>query len=124
MEEPPTEQDATDEVAGMADSSWLNDVSSSMRAPAADVSCEALHLALSVVHIDRAWHAGAISAEASMQALHRAVGGAASRYNRSSRAIASGALSRPPRHGTVSERALEVDGQKECDPVSVMLPMA
>jgi hypothetical protein len=91
MEEPPTEHDATDGVAVMANSSWVDDVSTSMAhgapatrgqwVPAAEITCEALHLALSAVHIDLAWHAGAISAEASMEALHRAVGGATSGYD-------------------------------------------
>ncbi len=39
-----------------------------------DVTCEALHLALNALHIDMAWHAGVISAEAAMEDLHRAIG--------------------------------------------------
>jgi hypothetical protein len=136
MEEPPTEHDATDDVAVMANSSWLDDASTSIThgaavpatcgqgVPAAEVTCEALHLALSTVHIDLAWHSGVVSAEASMEALHRAVGRATSRYNRSTRASASGAVSRPAPHKTVSRRAPDLGGETECDPVSVMLPMA
>jgi hypothetical protein len=94
MERPPTEHDATEEVAVMADSSWVNDVSKLMTqdvamtttrqqcVPAGDVTCEALHLALSAIHIEMTWHAGVISAEASMEALVRAVGRTTSRYNR------------------------------------------
>ncbi|HEV3312319.1 MAG TPA: hypothetical protein VG815_17550 [Chloroflexota bacterium] len=94
MEAPPTERDATDDVAVMANSSWVNDVSTltthgagtpmtrQRGDSAAEVTCEALHLALSAVHIDLAWHAGVVSAEASMEALHRAVGGATSGYDR------------------------------------------
>jgi hypothetical protein len=93
MEEAPTEHAATSDVTVMANSSWVNDVSTLTTHGAAlpmtrqlgnsaEVSCEALHLALSAVHIDRAWHAGVVSAEASMEALHQAVGGATSGYDR------------------------------------------
>lgn len=40
---------------------------------AGDVTCEALHLALSALHIDIAWHAGVLSAEAAMDGLHREI---------------------------------------------------
>jgi hypothetical protein len=94
MKEPPTEQDATDYIDVMANSSWVNDMSTLTRHgtsvpmtrqqgnSAAEVTCGALHLALSAVHIDLAWHAGVVSAEASMEALHRAVSGATSGYDR------------------------------------------
>jgi hypothetical protein len=87
------EHDATDKVGVMANSSWVDDVSTQtthgaafpmtpQQGNSAAVTCEALHLALSAVHIDQAWHAGVVSAEASMEALHRAVGGATSGYDR------------------------------------------
>jgi hypothetical protein len=94
MGEPPTEHDATDDVAFMAHSSWVNDVSTLTTHlaavplarrrgdSAAEVTCKALHLALRAVHIDLAWHAGMVSAEASMEALHRAVGGSTSGFDR------------------------------------------
>lgn len=41
---------------------------------AEDVTCEALHLALSALHIDIAWHAGVMNAEAAMERLHREIG--------------------------------------------------
>jgi hypothetical protein len=92
MERPPTEPDATEDVAVMADSSWVNDVSPLMTqgvampttreqgVPVGDVTCEALQLALTALHIDMAWHAGVMSAEASMEALDREVGRTTSRY--------------------------------------------
>jgi hypothetical protein len=122
MERPLTEHDATEDVAVMTNSSWVNNVSTLMTpgaampmtrqqsVPAGDVTCEALHLALSAIHIDMAWHAGVMSAEASMEALHREVGRTTSRYNRSTRARASEAVSRPPPHRTVSRRTPDLGG--------------
>jgi hypothetical protein len=98
MERPPTEHDATEDAGVISNSSWVNDVSTLVTqgatmpttrrqgVPAADVTCEALLLALSAIHIDMAWHAGVISAEASMEALDREVGRTTSRYNRSTSA--------------------------------------
>jgi hypothetical protein len=100
MKRPPTEHDATEDVAVMVNSSLVNHVSTLVTqgatmpttrqqgVPAGDVTREALHLALSAIHIDMAWHAGVISAEASMEALDREVGRTTSRYNRSTRASA------------------------------------
>jgi hypothetical protein len=136
MEEPPTEHDATENVAVIADPSWVNDVSAPMThsaavpttrkqgVSAAEVTCEALHLALSAVQIDLAWHAGVTSAEASMEALHRAVGRTTNGHNRSTSASTSGAVSRPPSHRNVARRVPYFGGDKDCDPVSVVLPTA
>jgi hypothetical protein len=55
-------------------------------ASAEDVTCEALHLALSALHIDIAWHAGVMSAEAAMEGLHREIGKTINRRNESTRA--------------------------------------
>ncbi len=136
MEEPPSERDATDDVAIMANSSWVNDVSSlttrGAEVPmtrrqgdsAAGVICEALHLALSAIHIDLAWHAGVVSAEASMEALHRAVSGATSGYKRSTPAGGSGTVRRPPPHRTAAGRTPGLGSEMECNPLSAMLPTA
>jgi hypothetical protein len=117
MERSPTEHDATQDVAAMANSSLANDVSALMTqgagvprtrqkgSPAGDVTGEALHLALSAIHIDMAWHAGVISAEASMEALDREVGRATNRYNRSTRASAPEVVNPAPSHETVAGRA-------------------
>jgi hypothetical protein len=74
----------TEDIAVTFDSCRMNDVSITQRvaeqttnlqtAPAGDVTCEALHLALNALHIDMAWHAGVISAEVAMEDLHRAIG--------------------------------------------------
>jgi hypothetical protein len=84
MEGPPTNYCETENVAIMFDSDLMNDVSMTQRvaeqttnlqtAPAGDVTCEALHLALNALHIDMAWHANVISAEVAMEDLHRAIG--------------------------------------------------
>jgi hypothetical protein len=41
---------------------------------AGDLTCETLKLALSVIQLDIAWHAGLISAEAAMESLNREIG--------------------------------------------------
>jgi hypothetical protein len=41
--------------------------------PDDQVACEALHLALSVIHLDIAWHTGVIGVEAAMESLHREI---------------------------------------------------
>jgi hypothetical protein len=53
---------------------------------AGDVTRKALHLALSVLQIDLAWHAGMVSAEAAMECLHHEVGDTVRRSNESTRA--------------------------------------
>ena|ERR1700683_619493 len=52
----------------------------------ADITWEALHLALSAIRLHVAWHAGAISAETAMEDLDREIVGTITRYARSSRA--------------------------------------
>ena len=84
MEGPPTDYHETENVAIMLDSDWMNDMSMRQRVaerttnlrivPAGNVTCEALHLALNALHVDRAWHAGVMSAEVAMEDLHRAIG--------------------------------------------------
>jgi hypothetical protein len=41
---------------------------------AGDVTRQALHLALSALQIDVAWHAGTVSAETAMECLHHEIG--------------------------------------------------
>jgi hypothetical protein len=56
-------------------------------APDADLTCEALHLALNALHIDIAWHAGMMSAEAAMEDLHREIGKTINRCSESTRTV-------------------------------------
>jgi hypothetical protein len=71
-----------------------------------DVTCEAIHLALSALHIDIAWHAGLMSAEAAMEGLHGEIGKSIKWCNGSTRTgsleQADGHQSRrtPMRHST------------------------
>jgi hypothetical protein len=51
--------------------------------PVADVTCEALEIAVSAIHLDVAWHAGAISAEAAMEDLNQKIVKTINRYTRS-----------------------------------------
>jgi hypothetical protein len=51
--------------------------------PPADVTYEALKLALSAIRIDIAWHAGAISADAAVEHLEREIVRTMSRYTKS-----------------------------------------
>jgi hypothetical protein len=107
MEWSPTEHDAAEDAAVIANSSLANDVSALMTQAAAvpttrlqgsgvgDVTCEALHLALSAIHIDMAWHAGVISADASMEALDREIATTTDRYSRWTRASAPKSRSTP-----------------------------
>jgi hypothetical protein len=126
MEGPPTEYQAAEEVAFLRNSNWANDVSTSMaqragisgtrqQGPSAeDVTCEALHLALSAIHIDIAWHAGAISAEAAMKDLDREIGRTTSRYSPSTRARASEVAVRAPT-GAIAIRATPFVEKTEYD---------
>jgi hypothetical protein len=85
----------TEDIAVMFDSGRMNDVSITQpvaeqtktlrTVPAENVTCEALHLALNAVHIDLAWHAGAMSAEVAMEDLHRAIGKTINRCDQSAR---------------------------------------
>jgi hypothetical protein len=135
-ERQPTEHDATDDAVVMADSSWVDDVSILMTQDAAmptrpdrvvsggDVTCEALQLALTALHIDMAWHAGVMSAEASMEALDREVGRTTSRYNLPTRANATEVVSRAPSHMTATARAAAFGGKTEYEPGSHVFPTA
>lgn len=102
---PPTEHVATEDAVVMANSNWTNDVSTQGLAmpttreqgdSVGDVTCEALQLALTALHIDMAWHAGVMSAEASMEALDREVGRTIGQHNRSTRPSAPEVVSRAP----------------------------
>jgi hypothetical protein len=53
---------------------------------AGDVTHQALHLALSALQIDLAWHAGVVSAEAAMKCLHHEIGETVKRWGGSPRA--------------------------------------
>jgi hypothetical protein len=76
-------------------SGWLKDVATSMTQgapawrtdqhhdPVADVTCEALEIALTAIHLDVAWHAGVMSAEAAMEDLNQKIIKTISRYTRS-----------------------------------------
>jgi len=95
MERPWSLHDETEDIAVVVDSGWMNDAATSMErrlarpttslqaAAAGDVATEALLLALSAVHIDIAWHAGAMSAEAAMEDLHREIDKTITRCNES-----------------------------------------
>lgn len=95
MERSRTQHGEIENIAVIVDPDWKNDVSTSMTQRVArpttslqpvrarDVTCEALHLALSALHIDIAWHAGVMSAEAAMEGLHREIGKTVNRCNES-----------------------------------------
>ena len=133
MKGSPTEHDATEDAVVIARSSWVDDVSTLMTqgvamptahdqmVPTGDVTCEALHLALAALHIDVAWHAGVMSAEASMEALDREVGRTTSRYNRSIQAGEPEAAGRAPSLGAAGG-ATSFGGKRESDPISHVFP--
>jgi hypothetical protein len=97
MERSRTQRDETGNVAVTVNSGWMNDVATSMSqrvvrpmtrlqaVSAGDVTCEALHLALRALHIDIAWHAGVVSAEAAMEDLHREIAETINRCDESTR---------------------------------------
>ena len=130
MEGSPSEHDAIVDAAVMTNSSGVNDVSTAMaqgvavpttrrqEVPVEDVTCEALQLALTALHIDMAWHAGVMSAEASIEALDREVGRTTSRYNRSARASAPEEVTRVPSRTTAADRATASGGKSEYDPAA------
>ena len=79
MAGPPISHRETENVALVVESSWMTQrlaeqTTNSQNVLTGDVTCEALHLALNALHIDRAWHAGVMSAEVAMEDLHRAIG--------------------------------------------------
>jgi hypothetical protein len=117
MEMPRSQHDETEDIAVMVDSGWMNDAATSMErrlarpttslqvAAAGDVASEALLLALSAVHIDIAWHAGAMSAEAAMEDLHREIDKTINRCNESPRTGSLEAVDRTQsRRTTMSHR--------------------
>ena len=112
MEKPRAKHEETENVALMVDSVWMNYKSTSVSrrvvkpttsvqsVPSGDVTGEALLLALSVLHIDRAWHAGVMSAEAAIECLHREVGKTIGRCNESNRTDLLVRADRPQSRGT------------------------
>jgi hypothetical protein len=95
MKGSPANHHETENVTTMFDSDRMNDVLITHRvakhttnlriAETGDVTCEALHLALNALQIDKAWHAGVISAQAAMEDLHREIGKTINRCDQSAR---------------------------------------
>ena len=95
MEYSRNQHDPTEDPSATDRSGWLKDVATSMTLgapawrtdqhddPVADVTCEALQIALSAIHLDVAWHAGVMSAEAAMEDLNQKIIKTISRYTRS-----------------------------------------
>ena len=87
--------DPTEDLLATDRSGWLKDVAMSMTQgapawrmdqhddPVAEVTCEALEIALSTIDLNVAWHAGVISAEAAMEDLNQKIVKTISRYTRS-----------------------------------------
>jgi hypothetical protein len=112
MEKSRTQHDQTGNVAVTVDSGWMNDVATSMSqrvvrpmtrleaVSAGDVTREALHLALSALHIDIAWHAGVVSADAAMEDLHREIAKTINRCNESTRTGSLDQADHPQLRGT------------------------
>lgn len=67
---------------------------------AGDITREALHLALSALQIDLAWHAGVTSAEAAMECLHHEIGETVRRRNESTRTSSAERADLPHAPGT------------------------
>ena len=68
------EDDATKGLVGANTSRYAKRETMHQTTPPDDeVTCEALHLALSAIHLDIAWHTGVISVEAAMESLHREI---------------------------------------------------
>ena len=55
--------------------------------PDDETMCEAMHIALSAIHLDVAWHTGVITIEAAMESLHQEIVDAVSRCTWSNRTI-------------------------------------
>jgi hypothetical protein len=97
MEKSRNQDDSTEEPSATDRSGWLKDVATSMTQgapvwktdrhddPVADIICEALEIALSAIHLDVAWHAGVMSAEAAMEELNQKI---VRTINRSTRSVA------------------------------------
>jgi hypothetical protein len=73
-------------------------------APDTDLTSEALRLALNALHIDIAWHAGMMSAEAAMEGLHREIGKTINRCNESTRTVSLDPADRPKSHKPMRHR--------------------
>jgi hypothetical protein len=74
--------------------------------PRSDVTCEALKLALSVIELYIAWHAGVISAEAAMDGLDRDIGKTITRCAGSTQTSPLEVSSQSSSSGTVVARRL------------------
>jgi hypothetical protein len=93
-----TQHDETESIDRVLDSAWRSGGSRVMMSGEAtpmtsiqassvgDLTCQALHLALSALQIDIAWHAGMASAEEAMERLHHEVGETVKRHSESTRA--------------------------------------
>jgi hypothetical protein len=93
MERPRIMDDETDYVPTLVDSGRMNNVLMTPRPPAvrvgartgqapdleAELSCEALKVALCAIQLYIAWHAGVISAEVAMEGLDREIANVTSR---------------------------------------------
>jgi hypothetical protein len=102
MERSQTRHDETESVDMPVNRSWNTGASKAMTpsgaslmtsiqtCSAGNVTRQALHLALSALQIDLAWHAGVVSAEAAMECLHHEVGEIVKRRDESTRADSPG----------------------------------
>jgi hypothetical protein len=99
------EDDATEDLAG-ANTLWFAErpITPQIADSDDEVTCDALHLALSAIHLDIAWHTGVISVEAAMESLHREIVEAVSRYTRSNQTTASERTSRSPMPASAMKR--------------------
>jgi hypothetical protein len=83
-----TRHDETERVAMTVDQArrtGASTVTSIQACSAGDVTRQALHLALSALQIDLAWHSGMVSAEAAMECLHHEIGETVRRCSESTR---------------------------------------
>jgi hypothetical protein len=89
MERFRTEEDgATEGIVGANTSrSAKRQITHQKADPDDEMTCEALHLALSAIHLDIAWHAGVMTVDAAMESLHKEIVETVGRYARSNRTI-------------------------------------
>jgi hypothetical protein len=73
---------------------------------ASDVTCETLKLALSVIRLDIAWHAGLISAESAMESVDREIGMTIGRCTLSPQSSSTEASNRPSFEGIAALRRM------------------
>jgi hypothetical protein len=91
------EDDATEGLVGASTSRFVGRPITRQTADSDDeVVCEAMHLALSAIHLDIAWHTGVISIEAAMESLHKEIVEAVSRCTWSNRTSGPEMSSRSP----------------------------